>query len=381
MAIPGVHGDNSLTEYAKSYKTRTKANGSQEITAGQNIINGFFGTHGKTETDFKSYFGNLYDNFWGNRTADEEDAVTLNQIAYGIEEENRKIFNAVSTDKTAKSFLTSLKGATTLDNVLSYDDFNSYLDTFAGDDTGKKQAVLDAFSASNAKGLFELLRTDNRSNGGSLTSYDLKELGQMLTLADKELETKKGGAEKSVEDGLFKVAYSGGESPMDIGYLRDEFNLDRLAAKKLAIIFDQRLPGISHKGNRVNLSKFIVNSDKKDLKFGNYEALASDIDTEYKKYLSSYQNGALTPLNSGLIDDIGTLAHHKPGNKESLKSIQRVLKKHGVYRGNIDGDFGPQTYKAIFDFQKGNDLDADGQIGPKTWAKLKARYPELVLKA
>lgn len=35
-----------------------------------------------------------------------------------------------------------------------------------------------------------------------------------------------------------------------------------------------------------------------------------------------------------------------------------------------DGDFGPNTEKAVLTFQQGHGLDQDGVVGPKTWAKL-----------
>ena len=38
----------------------------------------------------------------------------------------------------------------------------------------------------------------------------------------------------------------------------------------------------------------------------------------------------------------------------------------------VDGDFGPETKKAVLKYQGMNNLEVDGIIGPKTWAKL---YP------
>jgi len=50
--------------------------------------------------------------------------------------------------------------------------------------------------------------------------------------------------------------------------------------------------------------------------------------------------------------------------------IQTALKNAGFYTGNIDGKIGPQTKKAIEEFQKAKGLKADGKIGTKTWAAL-----------
>jgi peptidoglycan hydrolase-like protein with peptidoglycan-binding domain len=47
------------------------------------------------------------------------------------------------------------------------------------------------------------------------------------------------------------------------------------------------------------------------------------------------------------------------------------LKNAGYYAGAVDGKIGPITKKAIEEFQKANNLKADGKVGPKTWELLK----------
>ena len=54
----------------------------------------------------------------------------------------------------------------------------------------------------------------------------------------------------------------------------------------------------------------------------------------------------------------------------SAKEIQLALKNAGLYAGMIDGKIGPMTKKAIEEFQKANNLKADGKVGLKTWAAL-----------
>jgi len=54
----------------------------------------------------------------------------------------------------------------------------------------------------------------------------------------------------------------------------------------------------------------------------------------------------------------------------SAKEIQLALKNAGLYAGLIDGKIGPMTKKAIAEFQKANNLKADGKVGLKTWAAL-----------
>jgi len=48
------------------------------------------------------------------------------------------------------------------------------------------------------------------------------------------------------------------------------------------------------------------------------------------------------------------------------QDIQTALKNAGFYSGSIDGKIGPNTEKAIRDFQQANGLTADGVVGAKT---------------
>ncbi len=53
------------------------------------------------------------------------------------------------------------------------------------------------------------------------------------------------------------------------------------------------------------------------------------------------------------------------------KEIQLALKSAGVYKGAVDGKRGPETVRAIRSFQQFLGFEADGKVGPKTWAMLK----------
>ncbi len=57
--------------------------------------------------------------------------------------------------------------------------------------------------------------------------------------------------------------------------------------------------------------------------------------------------------------------------KPSGLDIQTALKNAGYYTGTVDGKLGPMTKEAIEEFQKANGLEADGRVGPKTWAALR----------
>lgn len=56
----------------------------------------------------------------------------------------------------------------------------------------------------------------------------------------------------------------------------------------------------------------------------------------------------------------------------SVKEAQTMLKKLGYNIGSygVDGVFGNSTKGAVLNFQKKSNLDADGIVGPNTWAEL-----------
>ena len=63
----------------------------------------------------------------------------------------------------------------------------------------------------------------------------------------------------------------------------------------------------------------------------------------------------------------------KKGSKgDSVKALQILLKGYGYSLGifGVDADFGSSTEKAVLAFQKDSNLEADGVVGPMTWAKL-----------
>jgi murein L,D-transpeptidase YcbB/YkuD len=60
----------------------------------------------------------------------------------------------------------------------------------------------------------------------------------------------------------------------------------------------------------------------------------------------------------------------------AASEVQKALKGAGLYEGKIDGKLGPRTKAAVVEFQKKHNLRADGVIGQKTWAELKAYLTE-----
>jgi peptidoglycan hydrolase-like protein with peptidoglycan-binding domain len=85
----------------------------------------------------------------------------------------------------------------------------------------------------------------------------------------------------------------------------------------------------------------------------------------------------LGPVSSqtGKLDPLPPSGPYKPTAIE----IQTALKNAGFYSGAVDGKVGPNTKKAITEFQKSQGLSADGKVGPKTWGAL-GKFLNIVVK-
>lgn len=58
-------------------------------------------------------------------------------------------------------------------------------------------------------------------------------------------------------------------------------------------------------------------------------------------------------------------------NRPAVRELQIRLNAAGAAPHlEVDGNFGHQTHRAAIDFQKANNLTADGKVGPNTWAAL-----------
>jgi peptidoglycan hydrolase-like protein with peptidoglycan-binding domain len=67
----------------------------------------------------------------------------------------------------------------------------------------------------------------------------------------------------------------------------------------------------------------------------------------------------------------------KKGAKgEQVKALQALLIGYGYKMENngktygVDGSFGTATENAVLAYQRKNNLEDDGSVGPKTWSKL-----------
>jgi N-acetylmuramoyl-L-alanine amidase len=60
-----------------------------------------------------------------------------------------------------------------------------------------------------------------------------------------------------------------------------------------------------------------------------------------------------------------------------VEELQELLNALGYVPGPIDGVFGENTEEAVMIFQQDTGLDADGIVGPRTWAALDTAAEEL----
>lgn len=68
--------------------------------------------------------------------------------------------------------------------------------------------------------------------------------------------------------------------------------------------------------------------------------------------------------------DLLVLRKGENRGNEQIKTLQRLLKQLGYYKGSIDGSFGGGTRDAVEDFQAEHGLDSDGVVGKVTWTEL-----------
>lgn len=88
---------------------------------------------------------------------------------------------------------------------------------------------------------------------------------------------------------------------------------------------------------------------------------------KFKKFFMSVCLLSFITLFYSLANPLIICTSTKIGDKNStVKEIQTALNKKGYYNGKIDGVFGNVTKEAVINFQKDNNLEADGIVGEKT---------------
>jgi hypothetical protein len=63
-------------------------------------------------------------------------------------------------------------------------------------------------------------------------------------------------------------------------------------------------------------------------------------------------------------------------NLVTVQDVKRILRHVGKYTGPIDDDPSVAYFQAVAEFQVSHSIDADGYVGPVTYAKLREAWPE-----
>src|SRR5579871_4060552 len=74
------------------------------------------------------------------------------------------------------------------------------------------------------------------------------------------------------------------------------------------------------------------------------------------------------PSNSEPSSRVSTVRQGSKGPQ--VQALQQKLQAAGLDPGPVDGDFGPQTKKAVVQYQKLHGQDPNGVVGQQTWASL-----------
>lgn len=96
------------------------------------------------------------------------------------------------------------------------------------------------------------------------------------------------------------------------------------------------------------------------------------IANEVNKALGVADESKPTEKESAKTVNIELLVLRKGENRgnEQIKTLQRLLKQLGYYKGSIDGSFGGGTKDAVEEFQAQRGLEVDGVVGKATWTEL-----------
>jgi peptidoglycan hydrolase-like protein with peptidoglycan-binding domain len=114
-------------------------------------------------------------------------------------------------------------------------------------------------------------------------------------------------------------------------------------------------------------TKYTAASPKK----GTVETIIA-VDTDSEELIALLQNSGGRMITSP--EEMEALLDYSEGDRDGgVIRLKQLLKDKGFYHGFCDPSFGPDTKAAVIAFQQANDLPPDGIVGPKTWAKLKAR--------
>ena len=88
------------------------------------------------------------------------------------------------------------------------------------------------------------------------------------------------------------------------------------------------------------------------------------------KIATALGNSSSGSSSSSSSSSSGVTLRYGMEDSEDVRTLQQNLKDLGYYKGSVTGDFGRLTKEAVYNFQRANDLSADGVAGSKTLSKI-----------
>ncbi|MEM7441966.1 MAG: N-acetylmuramidase domain-containing protein [Pseudomonadota bacterium] len=105
---------------------------------------------------------------------------------------------------------------------------------------------------------------------------------------------------------------------------------------------------------------------------------------DWRAFARGYNGPGQVDHYSGALEDAYArnvdISEAEPGDRTlragakgpDVRVLQQIIADQGFDPGPVDGHFGGRTLDAVKDFQTARGLGADGVVGPKTWAALRA---------
>ena len=135
--------------------------------------------------------------------------------------------------------------------------------------------------------------------------------------------------------------------------------------------------------NGVNVPVILCHKDSSNLGLGSDHSDVYNWFNRYNKTMDNVRNDVAAIMGNSSEDITPTPTPVTPSNPTSsclgkgdsgpeVEQLQKNLIKLGYSCGSwgADGDFGNDTEKAVLKFQREHNLDADGIVGPLTWAAI-----------
>ena len=125
---------------------------------------------------------------------------------------------------------------------------------------------------------------------------------------------------------------------------------------------------------QIQLSQMERQLDEKDQEIADLKYQVAELSHQ----MEGMEKDSHTPASSGKIEKTSTMTSENVSQAQRIirvavapEDVQLALKNAGYYTGEVDGNAGTKTKRAIEKFQREHGLKTDGVVGEKTWSELK----------